>query len=385
MLLTRRPDTMAFAPGMHVFPGGRLDPRDADPLLEERSVLRAEDAAGRLAEALEPRTALGFFVAALREAFEEVGVLLARPAASDDGARRGGMGTAATGRAGSAAAEARLVAVRDDLLRGATGLPEELARLGLALRTDLLVPVARWITPPTFPRRFDARFLAAPFPDGALVSPDPREVVDARWVRPSDALAEMRAGAISLWLPTACTLGILESLRAVDELQSRPPLAAVLPPRLEEVADGVLRLEVTGAGGVPGRRATGAVVGRREVVVVDPGDALPASLEALLSETGRRGLRVVAIAVTRVDAEHAAGASDLSARLGVPAYCGPGGAGWLPAPFVELDEGSLVPAGDVPLRVAAVDPADRGRVALDVGAAGPRIDETWTAERGAAP
>ncbi len=70
---------MAFAPGMHVFPGGRLDPRDAAPGVAARSALTDAEAVARLAETLDPPAALAFFAAAVREAFEEVGLLLADP------------------------------------------------------------------------------------------------------------------------------------------------------------------------------------------------------------------------------------------------------------------------------------------------------------------
>src|SRR6185503_1276896 len=87
VLLTHRPATMAFAPDMHVFPGGRVDAADADATLGERSVISAKAAAERLGGDLEPRMALAAHIAAIREAFEEVGVLLADLAPSADRAR----------------------------------------------------------------------------------------------------------------------------------------------------------------------------------------------------------------------------------------------------------------------------------------------------------
>ena len=82
VLLTQRPTTMAFAGGAHVFPGGRVDPADADPALLARSVLSATDAAAALGGDLAPAAALAAHVAALRESFEEAGVLLADTLAS---------------------------------------------------------------------------------------------------------------------------------------------------------------------------------------------------------------------------------------------------------------------------------------------------------------
>ena len=76
-LLTHRPTTMAFAADAHVFPGGRVDPADADPSLAARSVVSARDAAAALGGDLAPEVALAAHMAAIRELFEEAGVLLA--------------------------------------------------------------------------------------------------------------------------------------------------------------------------------------------------------------------------------------------------------------------------------------------------------------------
>ncbi len=96
VLLTHRPATMAFAPDVHVFPGGRVDAGDADPSLAPRSVRSAVEAADALGGDLEPEPALAAHVAAIRELFEEAGVLLAdtvarpdRVAAARDGPARG--------------------------------------------------------------------------------------------------------------------------------------------------------------------------------------------------------------------------------------------------------------------------------------------------------
>ena len=143
-LLTQRPSTMAFAADMHVFPGGRVDPADADPS-PGRSVRRLGEAAAAAALGgdLAPAVALAAHVAAIRELFEEAGVLLGRrdaPRGSTSGAR-------SALRAGEA-----------------TAWPTLAGDLDLRLRTDLLVPLSRWVTPPILPRRFDARFFAAVLP-----------------------------------------------------------------------------------------------------------------------------------------------------------------------------------------------------------------------------
>src|SRR5688572_26301829 len=199
---------MAFAPDMQVFPGGRVDAADLDPALAARSVLTAEAAAERLGGDLEPATAMGAHVAAIREAFEEVGVLLADHAPSAD-----------------------LVGARSRLLADAGAFPAIADSLDLRLRTDLLVPLSRWVTPRSMPRRFDARFFAAAFPEGAAVTLVGNEVLAQAWHRPLDALESMAAGDLGMWLPTSTTLMQLTHAGSIEEIEER-----LAPGRLGEVA-----------------------------------------------------------------------------------------------------------------------------------------------------
>ena len=175
-LLTHRPTTMAFAPDVQVFPGGRVDAADADPRLQARSVVSADDAAVGLGGDLPPVDALAASVAAIREAFEEVGVLLADPAR------------------GERWSVPELLAARRRLIGEPGSFPAIAEALDLRLRTDLLVPLSRWVTPPTLERRFDARFFAAAFVDGSEVTLVGDEVVAHAWHRPIDALESMAAG-----------------------------------------------------------------------------------------------------------------------------------------------------------------------------------------------
>src|SRR5262249_28962884 len=131
VLLGRRPPTMSFAPDVQVFPGGRVDPTDAHPSVVARSVRSGEEAAAVLGGDLEPAAAVAAFVAAMREAFEEAGVLLADAPPSSPGT---------------------LGAARAALVAGEIGFPALAAQLDLTLRTDWLVPISRWVTPPIMAR-----------------------------------------------------------------------------------------------------------------------------------------------------------------------------------------------------------------------------------------
>jgi glyoxylase-like metal-dependent hydrolase (beta-lactamase superfamily II)/8-oxo-dGTP pyrophosphatase MutT (NUDIX family) len=319
VLLTQRPTTMAFAADMHVFPGGAVDPGDGD----ER-------------------------IAAVRELFEEAGVLLAD-------AR------------GEWPAEAQLTRARAGLLDGSATIAQAADGLGVDLRPDLLVPLSRWVTPPFVDRRFDVRFFAAELPAGATPSFVGDEVVAHRWLTPRTALDERAAGRIGLWVPTSVTLQQLEHARSFEEIRRRlVPTAAMGEIRVIDEGPGVVRIVLPGAGGVDGQSVNAYLVGAREVIAVDPGDPSDAAAEALLEVASARTATIVGIALTHADPDHVAGAEALAGRIGVPIFAGPGAGRDLPHDVVELEEGALVPAGDTELRVLATP----GHRADHIGLAG---------------
>jgi 8-oxo-dGTP pyrophosphatase MutT (NUDIX family) len=170
-MLRRNPESV-FAGGAYVFPGGAVDDDDR-ALGDDRR----------------------FWVAAVRETFEEAGVLLARA--------RGDGGPVA------ASALADLAADRLRLLAGTMSFADVLEAHGACVDLDALVPFARWITPAPSPRRFDTWFFAAAAPDGHAYEHDDNEAVASEWVRPADALARARADAIDLIYPTVRTLLVL--------------------------------------------------------------------------------------------------------------------------------------------------------------------------------
>lgn len=327
-LLTRRPTTMAFAGDMHVFPGGRVDAADADPELHARSALSADAAAAALGGDLAPEVALAAHIAAIRELFEEAGVLLADGAAST----------------------ARLGEARTALLRGETDLPALARDLDLRLRADLLIPLSRWVTPPGYQRRFDARFFAAALPDGVEPSFEGGEVVAHAWHRPTDALAAMADGRLAMWLPTSTTLQQLEHVSATDEIRERlspGPLGSI---EVDEAAPGVTRIVMPAGGGVAGQPVCAYLVGRRRFVLVDPGDPTGPGLDRAEALAVERGGAIEAVALTHVDPDHAAGAEAIAERFGIPVFTGPGGGRPLPYDVRELDDLQVIPVGDLSLR-----------------------------------
>jgi len=172
-MLRRNPESV-FAGGAYVFPGGAVDAGD-------RAL--GED--------------LRFWVAAVRETFEEAGVLLARTRADDRPLDA------------SPEAMAELAADRIRLLADAVSFDTVLDAHAARIDLNALVPFARWITPSPSPRRFDTWFFAAAAPEGHAYEHDDHELVASEWVRPVDALARARGGEFELIYPTVRTLLVM--------------------------------------------------------------------------------------------------------------------------------------------------------------------------------
>ena len=238
VLMLRRVAAMKFAPGAYVFPGGSVDPADHDAPVGWHGPDPAEFGA-RLGASAEMARAL--VCAAVRETFEEAGVLLA-------GAPDGGPVADPSGPSWEAD--------RAALVAGTLTLAELLSRRGLVLRADLLVPWARWITPEGEPRRFDARFFAAALPAGQLATGHAAESDHIAWLRPGDAIESARAGQISMLPPTATTLhdfavaGAVDGGDAVAAILGRRPVIEPVVPRLV-LEDGQAWLYVPDEVGYP--------------------------------------------------------------------------------------------------------------------------------------
>ncbi|MET8756495.1 NUDIX hydrolase [Lentzea sp. NPDC004782] len=214
--LLRRVKGMAFAGGMSVFPGGGVDQRDADT-----SVAWAGPSPqwwGSVFGVDEP-TARAFVCAAVRETFEESGVLLAGPDAASVVAD-----TSAYERA------------RRQLVDREISLAQFLAASNLVLRADLLRPWANWVTPYEEPRRYDTRFFVAALPEGQRADGETTEASDASWQRPADAVQDAREGRRMLMPPTWRTLDEVGALGTVDKVMAEERSVAKIIPKL--IRDG---------------------------------------------------------------------------------------------------------------------------------------------------
>ncbi|AVO35869.1 MBL fold metallo-hydrolase [Ottowia oryzae] len=325
VLMTRRSATASFAPGAYVFPGGTID--EGDTQSHAHATRRPSQSDAQLTQA----------IAAIRESFEELGVLLARHA-------DGQPATAAD------------IATLD---RAAPLAPQCAAR-GLTLAAADVYTLAHWITDRDLPRRFDVPFLVARMPEGQTPVADEAEQFEPVWVRPADALARHAAGQFFMIFPT---------LRTLERLQAYPDVASVLAactgeqplwtscPRAGWLAgedarymeheapfgelalvtpDGqqlhhldwqsrqpvpllknVLRLTASNAGFMTGPGTNSYLVGdpRTGYIVIDPGPADAAHIERLWRAAGDQ---IRYIVCTHSHADHSPGAKPLQALCSDP-------------------------------------------------------------------
>ncbi|MGY1621352.1 NUDIX hydrolase [Geodermatophilus sp. SYSU D00965] len=225
--LLRRTRGMPFAGGMTAYPGGGVDPRDADV---ETTWAGPSPAQWAGAFGCDERTARELVCAAVRETFEEAGVLLAGPA---DGA--GGPVGVVPDVSGDDWEDQRQALLARDL-----SLAELLADRGLALRSDLLRPFAHWVTPPGESRRYDTKFFAAALPAGQEARHVTGEADEASWLTPAAALAELSAGTRPMLPPTIHTLGQLAPFPDVAAALAGSPPEPLHPisPTFEDEPDG---------------------------------------------------------------------------------------------------------------------------------------------------
>ena len=204
-----------FASGALVFPGGKADPQDFDSALIPFLSGQHDDVDMRAAQ-----------VSAIREAFEECGILLAREQGSADMI--------------SGKRLAKLQEFREPMNKGEVSLLDFLQQQQLQLACDQLVHFAHWITPPMMPKRFDTHFYLAIAPPDHVALHDGYESVDSIWIAPDAAVEEAKSGQRTVIFPTLRNLEKLATATSVGQALDNAKASNVLPvlPWTEQREDG---------------------------------------------------------------------------------------------------------------------------------------------------
>ena len=222
VFMMQRTLSAAFAHGMYVFPGGKVDAADRaghfEPICDG---LDDGPASARLG--LESG-GLAWYVAAVREVFEEAGVLLARRNGDDDVVDLD-----------EPAIAARYNEARHAVHEGRLDFARFCADEGLLLLVDRLHLVDHWITPRGERRRFDTRFFLGAAPPAQHPLHDDKETIASRWVRPTDAIDLWHAGELQMLPPTIATLEVLLPHATADEAVSAAAAVGIPEPVLPKV------------------------------------------------------------------------------------------------------------------------------------------------------
>ncbi len=223
-----------FVGGAYVFPGGGVDAEDAHDDLAAVVAGPDDETASKLVEV--ERGGLAFWVAAIRESFEEAGLLLAYDSAGE------------VLRFDEPVLAERFVEHRRQVDAGERRLVEVCAEESLRLATDRIHYFSRWVTPLGAPRRYDTRFFVTAAPEGQEPVHDDHEVIESVWIRPADALQRHAEGLFEMIFPTVRTLESLAVFgSAAEVLEHAAAISRIDPvlPRIVE-AEGGLRIVLPG-------------------------------------------------------------------------------------------------------------------------------------------
>ncbi|HXZ51206.1 MAG TPA: MBL fold metallo-hydrolase [Burkholderiales bacterium] len=333
VMMLQRTQGAAFLAGAYVFPGGALDAADGEARTLARVTGMPDAEASRLLGL--PAGGLAYWVAAMRECFEEAGILLAH----DE-----------SGRAVGSERVEQLARFRAPLNAGELGFADFLEDERLTLPASELAYIGHWITAPGRPRRFDTRFFVATAPQGQSGSHDATETIHHVWIRPQDALARGERGEIELVFATKHTLAELARFehpqRAVEYARAKPEVETnracwaqgsqgpklfrrVDPQYFEihwcdpeetgessyEIVPGVpkrldrlvTRITAPNPGMMTGPGTNSYLVGGRELALIDPGPAIDSHVQALLA-AGAGRIRWILCTHTHLDHSPAAAA-----------------------------------------------------------------------------
>jgi glyoxylase-like metal-dependent hydrolase (beta-lactamase superfamily II)/8-oxo-dGTP pyrophosphatase MutT (NUDIX family) len=282
----KRGDAVGYMPGFQAFLGGKVAPEDREIELEgaaseEERILRA---------------------CAVREAFEEAGVLLGLDAGTS--------------------APAALVEARRRLLAGEATFADLARAHRLRFRADALVFAGRWTTPPFASQRFDTSFFLARLPEGQEASVVEGELASGEWVSPGDALDRWRGGEATFAAPILQTLRALaEGEDSLAERLAKAPLETGQPVRRIELKWGIVLHPMQTRPLPPATHTNAYLVGEREMALIDPGSDEPAELDALfrlIESLSADGRKLAVVLLTHQHPDHAAGVDAVRLRYRVP-------------------------------------------------------------------
>ena len=226
VLMMKRNLKSAFVPGRYLFPGGSVDPSDGLADIYARCV-GLTDAAASKRLGLESG-GLAYWVAAIRESFEESGLLLAH---------------GENGKLVAHQQAAELAQHRKAVAAGELPFDTLLRDAGLTLEVSALVYFAHWITPPGAPRRYDTRFFVAHAPAGQEPVHDNEEMIESVWMSPREGVERHKAGTFKLMTPTIHTLKLFAKYETVDALLAAMralPNVPRIAPRIDQNGRRVL-------------------------------------------------------------------------------------------------------------------------------------------------
>lgn len=205
ILMTRRPPQMRFLGGFFVFPGGTVQGSDStEEMLRRCRGLSREDARSHLDDDLSAEQSLGHWVAAIRELYEEAGILLA---VTENGTQ-----------ALDAEVLARIEARRESVANGEVSFHELLEEADLYCDVGSAIYFYHRITPQHYTLRFDTRFYLAVLPDGQVALERSEEVAESVWITPEEGLERAEQGRMAIIPPTLTTLQNLAQLGSWDKL-----------------------------------------------------------------------------------------------------------------------------------------------------------------------
>jgi glyoxylase-like metal-dependent hydrolase (beta-lactamase superfamily II)/8-oxo-dGTP pyrophosphatase MutT (NUDIX family) len=307
----KRAESMPFMGGWHAFPGGGLSRPDANlPVSGQPQLATDAPPAAGIPESLRhldgpgPDLVPGLAACALRELFEETGILLSLPAVDPE----------------------ELPELRRSLLAGERSFADLVKALEVRLDASRLVYAGRWVTPPFAPIRFDNRYFLLEWPTDAAAQPSihPGECESGGWIRPAEAWEAWRRGDVLAAPPILHILEVLSQdgpLKGLDRLRD-PAETNLGPLRRIEMRPGVTMFPLLTHTLPPAATTNAYLLGNRECVLVDPGASSARELDgleaALAAARDRLGRTVTAIWLTHHHSDHVGGVERLRFHLGVP-------------------------------------------------------------------